>query len=76
MLFGFLRTPCRTPRPGASLKASTGESGRLPTPTNHREPPMTNEPINQTWREKLTLAAVRGAVSGAIRALITWILEH
>jgi hypothetical protein len=37
---------------------------------------MTTEPTNQTWREKLTLAAVRGAVSGAIRAIITGILEH
>ncbi|GAB3862169.1 hypothetical protein ACFPIJ_46945 [Dactylosporangium cerinum] len=35
-----------------------------------------NEPTNPTWREKLTLAAVRGTISGATRALITWILEH
>ena len=37
---------------------------------------MSNEPTNPTWREKLTLAAVRGAVSGAVRAIIAWMLEH
>ena len=37
---------------------------------------MTTEPANQPWREKLTLAAVRGAVSGFVRSIITWILEH
>ena len=37
---------------------------------------MTTEPTNQTWREKLTLAAVRGAISGAIRAIITWFLDR
>lgn len=37
---------------------------------------MTIEPANQTWREKLTVAAVRGAISGIVRAIITWMLEH
>ena len=37
---------------------------------------MMNEPVNPTWREKLTLAVVRGVVSGTVRAIITWILEH
>ncbi|WP_285439167.1 hypothetical protein [Streptomyces sp. ISL-99] len=41
---------------------------------------MSNEPTNPTWREKLTLAAVRGAASGAVsgtvRAVIAWILGH
>jgi len=37
---------------------------------------MTTEPTSQTWREKLTLAAVRGAISGAVRAVITWMLER
>jgi hypothetical protein len=37
---------------------------------------MPNEPANSTWREKLTLAAVRGAISGAVRAIIIWMLEH
>src|SRR5205823_14578921 len=40
-LFGFVRTLCRTPRPGASLKASMRETDRLPTPTttgSHRCP--------------------------------------
>ncbi|GGM22747.1 hypothetical protein GCM10007977_024930 [Dactylosporangium sucinum] len=53
-----------------------GRPGRLPTPTTHREPPMPTDPANPTWREKLALAAVCGAISGAIRALITWMLEH
>ncbi|GGM22739.1 hypothetical protein GCM10007977_024910 [Dactylosporangium sucinum] len=64
------------PPPGASLEASPREASRLPTPTNHREPPMTTEPTNPTWREKLILAAVRGAIAGAVRAIITWILER
>ena len=37
---------------------------------------MSDEPANPTWREKLTLAVVRGAISGAVRAIITWVLEH
>jgi hypothetical protein len=37
---------------------------------------MPNEPANPTWREKLTLAAVRGAFSGAVRAIIACMLEH
>jgi hypothetical protein len=37
---------------------------------------MSNEPANPTWREKLTLAAFRGAISGAVRAIISWMLEH
>ena len=37
---------------------------------------MTTEPTNPTLREKLTLAAVRGTISGAVRAVITWMLEH
>lgn len=37
---------------------------------------MSIKPTNPTWREKLTVAAVRGAVSGAVRAVIAWVLEH
>ena len=37
---------------------------------------MPNEPTNPTWREKLTLAAVRGVISGVVRAIVTWMLEH
>ncbi|MCP2323366.1 hypothetical protein HDA40_001873 [Hamadaea flava] len=37
---------------------------------------MTNVPTNQTWREKLTLAAIRGGIAGAVRAIIIWMLEH
>jgi hypothetical protein len=37
---------------------------------------MSNEPANQTWREKLTLTAVRGILAGAAHAIITWMLEH
>jgi len=33
---------------------------------------MPNEPTNSSWREKLTLSAVRGAVSGAVRAIVAW----
>ena len=37
---------------------------------------MSNDPAGPTWREKLTLAVVRGAISGAVRAILTWMLEH
>jgi hypothetical protein len=37
---------------------------------------MSNEPANSTWREKVTLAVVRGAISGAVRAIVTWMFEH
>lgn len=37
---------------------------------------MANEPTNPTWREKVTLTAFAAVVSGAIRAITTWILEH
>jgi len=37
---------------------------------------MANEPSNPTWRERVTLAAIATAASGAIRAITTWILEH
>lgn len=36
---------------------------------------MSTEP-NPSWREKLSLAAVRGAVAGATRAIVTWLLER
>jgi len=37
---------------------------------------MSNDPTNPTWCEKVALAAVRGAISGAVRAFITWALAH
>jgi hypothetical protein len=29
-----------------------------------------------TWGRKVTLAAITGLISGAVRALSTWVLEH
>jgi len=37
---------------------------------------MTPPPTEKTWREKITLAAITGLISGAIRAITTKILEH
>lgn len=37
---------------------------------------MSNKPTNPTWRERFALAAIGGAISGAVRAIITWTLEH
>jgi hypothetical protein len=37
---------------------------------------MSNEPADSAWRDKLTLAAVRAVISGAVRAIVTWMLEH
>jgi hypothetical protein len=37
---------------------------------------MPNEPTTPNWRERLALTVVRGVVSGAVRALITWLLEY
>jgi hypothetical protein len=37
---------------------------------------MSIDTSKPTWREKLTLAAVRGAVSGAVRSIIMWMLER
>ena len=37
---------------------------------------MSNEPTNPTWREQLTLATLCGAISGAVRAIVTWLLRH
>jgi hypothetical protein len=36
---------------------------------------MSKPPTNPTWRAKLTLAAIAGAVSGTVRALIIWALQ-
>jgi hypothetical protein len=35
---------------------------------------MTAQPTEKTWREKITLAAIAGLISGAARALISWTL--
>jgi hypothetical protein len=37
---------------------------------------MSNESVSSTWREKVTLAAVRGVLAGAAHAIIMWMLEH
>ena len=37
---------------------------------------MSTQRTDPTWREKLTLAAVRGVISGVVRAIVTWMLEH
>lgn len=37
---------------------------------------MTLQPTEKTWREKITLAAISGFVSGSARAITTKILEH
>jgi len=29
-----------------------------------------------SWRKRITLAAVTGAVAGVVRALLTWALDH
>lgn len=33
------------------------------------------QPTANTWREKLTLAAITGLISGTARAIITWALH-
>ncbi|WP_326587273.1 hypothetical protein [Streptomyces sp. NBC_01294] len=35
----------------------------------------TNNSSSTSMRERLTLAAVRGAASGASRAIVTWLIE-
>lgn len=37
---------------------------------------MTSAPTEKTWREKITLAAITGAASGALRATVTWIIDR
>ncbi|MGC5288874.1 hypothetical protein [Micromonospora sp. DT231] len=32
------------------------------------------QPTENAWREKLTLAAITGLISGTVRAVITWVL--
>jgi hypothetical protein len=36
---------------------------------------MTTQPTEKAWRERLTFAAVTGAVSGVARAIISWALD-
>jgi hypothetical protein len=37
---------------------------------------MTPQSPTKTWREKITVAAIAGLISGATRALAAKILEH
>jgi hypothetical protein len=37
---------------------------------------MTPQPTETTWRQKITLAAIAGLISGTTRALIAKVLEH
>ncbi len=37
---------------------------------------MSKPPTNLTWREKLALATITGAISGAVRAIVAWTLQH
>jgi hypothetical protein len=37
---------------------------------------MTPEPAETTWRQKITLAAIAGLISGTARAITAKILEH
>jgi hypothetical protein len=37
---------------------------------------MTAKRTNNAWREKISLAAITGLISGAARALVAWALDH
>jgi hypothetical protein len=37
---------------------------------------MPHQPTEETWSQKLTLAGVRGAIAGAVRAIVDWLLNH
>lgn len=37
---------------------------------------MTPQPTEKSWREKITLAAITGLISGTARAVTTKILDH
>jgi hypothetical protein len=37
---------------------------------------MTPQSTEPTWRQKITLAAITGLISGTARAIIAKILEH
>ncbi|HZM77660.1 MAG TPA: hypothetical protein VFC19_18230 [Candidatus Limnocylindrales bacterium] len=44
--------------------------------TQHTEKTWTPQHTEKTWRQKLTLAAVTGLLSGAAKAIIAWTLDH
>jgi hypothetical protein len=37
---------------------------------------MPNQPTEETWRQKLALATLKGTVSGITGAVIAWLLSH
>jgi hypothetical protein len=37
---------------------------------------MTPQPTDKAWRQKITLAAITGLISGTARAITAKILEH
>jgi hypothetical protein len=37
---------------------------------------MTPRSTEKTWREKITLAAITGLISGAARAFMSWTLDQ
>jgi hypothetical protein len=52
-------------------------AGETTTLLRHRRHAMTrNLELNRTDRLQLAAAAVRGAVAGAARAILTWTLDH
>lgn len=37
---------------------------------------MSSKPTPETWRAKIVAAAVIGAVGGAVRAVVSWLLDR